>query len=74
MSHFVVLGKKLINKIRAGIIMLSFQINQTNFMGKQMEDIAFVDVNVFFAQFKEKMEKVGIKEDLLDFIKRKTRI
>lgn len=43
-------------------------------MGKQMEDIAFVDVNVFFAQFKEKMEKVGIKEDLLDFIKRKTRI
>lgn len=48
------------------------QINQINFIESPIEDIAHFDVNEFFAKFKEKMQgKVEIKEDLLEFIKRK---
>lgn len=51
---------------------ICIQINQTNFIENPIADIAYFDVNEFFVKFKDKMkQKVEIKEDLLEFIKRK---
>lgn len=55
--------------------MLVFKVNQTNFIEKPIEDIAYFDVNEFFARFKEKMlRKVEIVGELMEFVKGETRV